>query len=82
MLTGYITALMTYCAITGDSAQGQICDFVDSRFDADAIAAYRSKYYTYNTETNFDQILLSPADMAGIQQLIDQYLAADTYLDY
>lgn len=82
MLTGYITALMTYCAITGESAQGQTWSFTDTRFDAAAIEAYRTKYYSYNNVTNFDTILNSQADMAGIQQLIDRYLKAKTYLDY
>ena len=82
MLTGYITALMTYCAITGESAQGQPISFDDSRFNSEAIAAYRLKYYKFNPQTNFDAILNSEADMTGIQQLIDQYLAAKTYLNY
>lgn len=83
MLTGYITALMTYCAITGESAQGQPWSFQEhSEFDDAAIAAYRAKYYDYDPETNFDAILDSDADMAGIQQLIDQYLAAKTYENY
>ena len=83
MLTGYITALMTYCAITGESAQGQPWSFTDHpQFTTDAITKYRLKYYTYQPETNFDAILNSEADMKGIQQLIDQYLAAKTYLNY
>ena len=83
MLTGYITALMTYCAITGESAQGQRWSFPEnSNFNEQAIAAYRAKYYTYNPETNFDAILTSEADMTGIQQLMDQYLPAKTYLGY
>jgi len=79
MLSGYITALMTYCAITGESAQGQPVSFDDPKFDPTAIAEHRAQYYTYNPETNFDVILDSEADMAGIQQLIDQYLEAHTY---
>lgn len=83
MLCGYITALMTYCAITGESAQGQPWSFTDNpNFSTDAITAHRLKYYKINPETNFDAILNSEADMTGIQQLIDQYLAAKTYLNY
>ena len=83
MLSGYITALMTYCAITGESAQGQPWLFEnDTRFNTAGMAEYRSKYYTYNPETNFDVILNSEADMTGIQQLIDQYLEAKTYQNY
>lgn len=83
MLTGYITALMTYCAITGESAQGQPWSFADnSNFNTAAIDAYRNKYYTFKPETNFDAIMHSEADMTGIQQLIDQYLETKTYLNY
>lgn len=84
MLTGYITALMTYCAITGESAQGQPYSFGESDvlFGTAAVAAFRSKYYTYNPMTNFDVILRSDSDMAGIQKLIDQYLSEKAYRNY
>ena len=84
MLTGYITALMTYCAITGESAQGQIYNFGegDITFGTAAVSTYRSKMYTYEPVTNFDAILKSEADIRGIQQLIDQYLADKAYLNY
>ena len=83
MLCGYITALMTYCAITGESAQGQPWSFEAlPQFNTAAIAKYRAKYYAYNPETNFDAIMASEADMTGIQQLIDRYLEAKTYLNY
>ena len=84
MLTGYITALMTYCAITGESAVGQDYSFcgdvkVNRKFD---IADYIRDYYTYNPETNFNTILESEADMNGLQQLIDQYLEEKAYRNY
>lgn len=83
MLVGYITALMTYCAITGESAQGQPWSFEDEvGFDSAAMDKYRTQYYDYNPETNFDTVLRSEADMKGIQQLIDQYLEAKPYLNY
>lgn len=84
MLTGYITALMTYCTLTGESASGQPYSFGDDNTitGTTAIASYRAKYYTYDPETNFDAILASEADMAGIQQLIDQYLEAKEYRNY
>ena len=77
MLAGYLTVLMTYCAITGDSAVGQPYDFVDNstlhpNFDMEA---FKAQNYTYDTFTNFVEIYRSPADMAGLQQLADQYLA-------
>lgn len=78
ILAGYLTALMAYCAITGDSAVGQPYDFCDDitvnpKFD---IEAYKSKYYTYETFTNFVDVFRSEADMTGLQQLVDQYLAS------
>jgi hypothetical protein len=78
LLAGYLTALMLYCAITGDSAVGIPYDFcndsgVNAEFNFDA---YKKKYYTYDTFTNFPEIFESPEDMAGLQQLVDQYIAA------
>ncbi|MBQ4518733.1 MAG: S-layer homology domain-containing protein, partial [Clostridia bacterium] len=78
MLTGYVTALMAYCAATGESAVGQEYAFcgdttLSSEFDFDK---YVKDYYVYdNATTNFPQIFASQEDMKGIQQLADQYLA-------
>lgn len=82
-LTGYITALMTYCAITGESAVGKSYDFwndasLSLKFNSDD---YISKYYTYGT-TNYTEIFDSPADMRGLQTLIDQYLEEKAYREY
>jgi len=76
MLAGYLTALMTYCAITGESAVGQPYDFcndptIHPKFN---IALHRRQYYTYDTNTNFDQIFASPEDIRGLQELVDVYL--------
>lgn len=62
-LTGYLTALMTYCAITGQSAVGADCSFVSKSMN----------YYVIGT-SNFDKILESNHDMTEIQKLIDQYI--------
>lgn len=77
MLAGYLTALMAYCAITGDSAVGQPYDFCDDptihpNFD---LEAYQEKYYTYEPYTNFVEVMRSEPDMLGLQKLVDQYLA-------
>ena len=77
LLAGYITAMMTYCAITGESAVGQPYTVADDsslhpEFDMEA---YQEKYYTYEPVTNFVEIYRSESDMNGLQQLIDQYLA-------
>lgn len=76
MLAGYLTALMTYCAITGESAVGQPYAFcndpsIHPKFD---IKLHRKQYYTYDGNTNYDAILQSPEDMKGLQELVDRYL--------
>ena len=85
MLAGYITALMTWCALTGDSAVGQEYRFagnktVNPAFD---FASYRESYYTYgNVSTNFDKALQSKTEVNGFQQLIDKYLAEKEYRNF
>ena len=75
LLVGYITALMIYCAITGEKAEGQPWLFPDSDIlSFPAIDAYRSKYYRYDNRTNFDILLKSETEMLGLQKLIDRYL--------
>ena len=82
-LTGYITALMTYCAITGESAVGKNYDFwndksLNGNFNANT---YIKKCYTKGT-TNYPEIFGSAADMQGLQTLIDQYLEEKAYREY
>lgn len=77
ILVGYLTALMIYCAITGDSAVGLPYDFcndrtIDTQFN---FAVYRKDKYVYDSYTNFIEIFESPDDMKGLQQLVDQYIA-------
>lgn len=85
MLAGYITALMTWCAVTGDSAVGQEYRFagntsVNPAFDIDE---YRKTYYCYgNVTTNFDKALKSKTEIIGFQKLIDKYLAEKEYRNY
>lgn len=78
-LTGYITTLMTYCAITGESAVGQDYSFVEDKV---TFTNFKNKYYTYNPQTNFDEVFNSESDMRGLQTLIDQYLEAKSYRNY
>ncbi len=93
ILTGYLYAAMTYCAITGDSAVGLPNDFcfspeneaypISARYDIDT---YKAAFYTYddpNTEfdereTNFDTVLASKSDMKGLQKLLDMYVDPNT----
>lgn len=85
LLSGYITSLSLYCAITGKSAQGQDYSFCNnsklaSKFDFEL---YRRKHYSYNgATTNFPEIFASPSDMRGIQMLIDKYLREKSYRFY
>jgi len=84
MFTGYLTALFAYCAITGESAVGQTYAFcndtsISSKFNFES---YKSQYYTYDTFTNFTDVFASEADMNGLQQLVDQYLAEKAYRNY
>lgn len=85
VLSGYITTLMTYCAITGATAQGQTYAFcsdstLNSIFNFTKIksAYYKADYGT----SNFDQVFASESDMQGIQELIDSHLANKTYMSY
>ena len=78
LLAGYLTTLFTYCAITGESAVGQPYDFCDDSsldplFD---LEAFREENYPGGaSDTNFVEIFRSQADMDGLQQLVDTYLA-------
>ena len=76
LLVGYITALMTYCAISGEKAEGQPWEFKSSDILSKvAITSYRESYYTYDPDTNFDAVMSSETEMLGFQKLIDQYMA-------
>ena len=83
MLAGYITTLMAYCAVTGESAVGQSYDFCNNpRLNAKFnFKDYVADYYTDAKSTNFPDIFKSEGDMKGIQELVDKYIAEKTYLD-
>ena len=90
-LSGYITTLMTYCAITGESAVGKDYDFCnDPTLSPSGINSkffnfnkYISTYYTYDgATTNYPEIFGSEKDMAGIQAIIDATLAEHAYMTY
>ena len=63
-LTGYIKALMTYCALTGRSAEGADYSFVNRS----------TGYYANAAETQFEDVLASSSEMLRIQSLIDSYI--------
>ena len=83
-LSGYLNSLMTYCAITGETAVGQPYSFCTS--DQKSLDLYKRSYYKWDdkktvedeTATNFVEILSSEADMKGLQNLVDKYLEEDT----
>lgn len=80
-LAGCITCLTAYCAITGESAVGKPYHFfgdsgLNPKFD---FGLYSGKYYTTPEESNYTDVFASPADMLGIQRLIDWYLAERPY---
>ena len=80
-IAGYITTLMTYCAITGKSAVGQTYDFAETTWRS--FSEFKNKYYTYNgATTNYPEIFKSESDMKGLQTLIDQYLEEKAYREY
>ena len=83
MLAGYITTLMAYCAVTGESAVGQTYDFCNNvRIHAKfSFNNYVKDYYTTEITTNFPDIFASESDMRGIQELVDRYIAENTYLE-
>ncbi len=80
-LSGYLTALMAYCAITGEKAEGQPYRFyndttLSSSFN---MTKYISTNYI-NSNTNFTRVMYSAAEVTGLQQLVDKYLTEKPYL--
>lgn len=75
-LAGYIQAQAAYCAATGRSAVGQKYSMRTKLKYGDGTVsydAYRNKYYTDPSSTNFTDVFASESEMHGIQQLIDEY---------
>lgn len=78
-LSGYLEAQMLYSTITNRSALYTDYSFcyntnLSSKFNIDAFAL---KYYTGTKKTNFTDIFRSPADMFGLQTLVDSYLVKE-----
>ncbi len=91
ILSGYITTLMTYCALTGAPPELQPHDFCnDTSLKPDGAESFIynfdkfiSKYYTYNgATTNFPEVFASEVDMAGIKELVAAHLEAKAYMYY
>jgi len=86
-LSGYITSLMTYCAIKGVSAIGQTYDFCGNRTYETEMAyhtfyQYIKRYYKDGAVTNYNKIFASESDMRGLQALINRYLEEKAYRNY
>ena len=84
LLSGYINAVMTYCAITGETAIGQPTNLENGTEPASALKYKKENFVKnfYKGSTNFPEIMDSETDIRGIQQLIDEYLEKKTYLDH
>ena len=75
-LSGYLTALMAYTAITGRSAVGQPYAFcsdssIHRYFD---LNAFEKAHYNGSKTTNFREVFASESDMRGLQMLADAYI--------
>ena len=85
LLSGYIHTLMTYCAITGETAVGQPTALENGTETGNALrfqkTVYIEKIYK-GKSTNFTAFMDSETEMKGIQQLIDRYLDMETYRFY
>ena len=87
LLSGYINTLMTYCAITGETAVGQPLE-LQNEYGGTQGAPYRKENFITNfyggkaDSTNFIQIMESPSEMLGIQKVVNRYLDMQTYLYY
>ena len=78
LLAGYITTLMTYCAITGESAVGQDYAFCYTTRD---LTSFINSYYIVD-DTNLAKVFGSKETMLALQQTVDEYLAAKGYRNY
>lgn len=82
LLSGYIATVMTYCTITGESAQSLAPDFFTSKsiFNATIEQQLSGSYARGEQDTNFHKILMSETEMAALLALIDQQLKNRPYL--
>jgi hypothetical protein len=78
LLAGYVATLMTYCAITGESAVGQPYGFCST---TRSFSSFISKQYKVG-ETNFDKIFASKETMKALQEMIDEYYQAKAFRNY
>ena len=81
LLGGYISTMFAYCTLTGEKAEGLTYDYYldNSASPVINIASFTSSYYNSASDTNFEEIFASEADMKGLQQLVDKYISEKAY---
>ena len=84
MLAGYLTTLMLYCTITGETAVGQPFKFATNPDLNTAFhpLTFKSEHYRYIRETNFDLIIEDDEEMRNLQVLADEYIRTQQYTKY
>lgn len=91
ILAGYISTIMTYATLTGETTVGQPYEFIyglSSKYLN--IDKFITSYYKYDdpdtakdeSKTNMKEIFYSPTDMLGLQVLAEQYLTMERWLDF
>lgn len=91
LLSGYLYALMVYCAITGETTVGQNYAFCTDDQESWLLDPERFRQYFYKTDdpitlvderqTNFIEVFESEVDMKGLQMLAEQYLTQESKLN-
>ncbi len=83
-LSGYITALMCYCAVTGRNPVDQQhefcneCTYGTKKDDVDFATGYDAfvkTYYNSARNTNFNLIMSDANEMAGLKALLGTYIS-------
>ena len=88
MLSGYINALTTFCAITGESPVGMpfpsdlLTAENNAKLDIDAYLADTTNNYKDPSDTNMKEILADDGEIRAIQEMIARYLEAKPYRDF
>lgn len=91
LLSGYLTSIITYAALTGETTVGQpyefIYDLTSKNLNIDKFIESYYKYDNPSTErnekaTNMKEIFYSDVDMLGLQKLADEYLSKEKWVGF
>ena len=91
LIAGYLTAIITYATLTGETTVGQPYKFIYSLsskyLNIDTFISSHYKYDNPSTErdervTNMKEIFYSDVDMLGLQKLAEEYLTKERWLDF